>query len=384
MVLAASYLVSLSMLITNLQPVILGALADNYGFSNRELGYLSAMLVGATTLCIATAPGWIRTANWHLLSFACLIIGTLACLTGMLASTFGQFLLLFAVLGAVKGVLGVPSFATLGDTRNPDRNFGISAVIQGIHASLFVWPVSAYVIPEFGVTGMWVVIALGIGSGLLCARLIPRRGAAEAVEGADEPPAAGVPLLSRAAIPAFAMLFAMAVFSGGLVGFWYFVERIGVSMGVEPSVIGLTLSLGSLASILSAGIVAWFSERFSSLAFACIGTCSLLACFTVLQIPSDFSFIAANVFFSLGWGLTQPPYWAILRKVDRTNRLFVTSPVAAGAASVGIGLMAGPIIEGYGFGGMIAFCAIAVILALLITLGVLTATRLSAPAPQAA
>ena len=86
-VFAASYLGAIAMLGTNMQPVILGTLADAYGFTNREIGYLGAVFMGATTLAVATAPSWIRKANWRLVSMVALLLGTIVSLMSSVSSS---------------------------------------------------------------------------------------------------------------------------------------------------------------------------------------------------------------------------------------------------------------------------------------------------------
>lgn len=374
-VFAASYLGAIAMLGTNMQPVILGTLADAYGFSSREIGYLGAVFMGATTLAVATAPSWIRRANWRLVSMVALLLGSLVSLLSSAVTSLWLFAGVFCALGLIKGALNSPAFACLGDSPNPDRAYGISAVVQAISASAVVWPVSALVVPHYGSPGMFVVIAAVMASGLLFVKSLPAHGRPAPLEAGQIAPASGAPLLSAAAIPAYLMLLAGAVFNAGLSGFWMFVERIGVQMGVAPSMIGLALSIGSLASIVAAALFAWLSLRFSSLVFAAIGTACLLACFAVLTVPGTPSFFVANVMFSLGWGLTQPPYWAMLRQVDRTNRLFVVSPMASGLAAAAMGAISGVIVETFGFGGMTLFCAAACIFALVTAAAVIGSKR---------
>lgn len=381
---AASYLGALAMLGTNMQPVILGTLADAYHFSNREIGALGAVFMGATTLAVATAPSWIRKADWRLVSMTALVLAALVSLWAATVTSLWVFGAIFGALGLVKGCLNSPAFACLGDSANPDRSYGISAVVQAISASAIVWPVSALVVPAYGSKGMFVVIAAVTASGLLFVRFLPAHGRPAPLEEGEVAPEPGAPLLSLAAVPAYVMLAAVALFNAGLAGFWMFVERIGVQMGVAPAMIGLALSIGSLASIVAAAVFAWLSVRFSSLVFAALGTACLLACFAVLSVPGTPSYFIANVLFSLGWGLTQPPYWAMLRQVDRTNRLFVASPVASGLAAAVMGAVAGVIVDAFGFGGMTLFCSAACVLALVTAAAVLGGRRAAQTQPALA
>ena len=378
-VLAASYLTALSQIFTNMQPVILGALADDFGFSNGSLGNLSAVYVACATLVLASAPLWVRRVSWRLLTAAALVMAAVVIVCGAAVTSLSTFMLLFGLFGMFKSMLGVPAFACLGDTENPDRSFGIAAVVQAISATILVAPVATYLIPAFGSPGVFILLGLLLLSGLLVVWFIPADGQAEsASRSADamsvqEPE--GAPFLSRAAIPAYVMLFASALFTAGLVGFWYFVERIGVAKGISPSTIGLTLSAGSLGSIVAASLFAWLSQRVKGVVFLLVGSSLLLSCFVMLQFSGVMPFVLANILFSLGWGLSQPPYWSILSQVDATKRLFVAAPMTGGVAAALIGVFSGPIIDAYGFNGMIAFSAISVVVAMSLSIGVYWMTR---------
>lgn len=365
MILAASHLIALSQLLTNMQPVVLGSMADGFGFSNGDLGNLSAIYVAFATLVVASAPLWVRRVGWHGVTYIALVLSALVMASGAFFETLPAFLILFAMFGVLKSTLGVPAFACLGDTENPDRNFGIAAVVQAIGATILVAPVATYLIPAYGAPGVFVLMGLLLATGLLVVRFMPKTG--QSHQTPDTPPVAGAPFLSRAAIPAYVMLLASALFTAGLVGFWYFVERIGVSKGIPLSTIGLTLSAGSLGSIVAASLVAWLSGRVKGLAFLLVGTILLLSCFAMLQFDGTMPFVLGNILFSLGWGLSQPPYWSILSQVDATKRLFVAAPMAGGVAAATIGVLSGPIIGAYGFNGMIAFSAMTVVVAMLLS-----------------
>jgi hypothetical protein len=97
--------------------------------------------------------------------------------------------------------------------------------------------------------------------------------------------------------------------------------------------------------------------RASSRVPIAAGSLILLLAFVVLQRDGDMAYIACNMLFSFGFGLAQPAYLAVVRKVDATNRLFVAAGGVIGASGVGIGLVAGPIIGIGGYGAMILVAA---------------------------
>ena len=343
---AASYLIALSQLIINVQPLTMGALADAYQLSDRQLGYLSATFVGFATLCTMTGPLWIRRINWRAVSLAAVLASAAVLAAGAMMRSAATYLVLFAVLGVVKSLVGIPSFASLGDSSNPDRNYGVSVAVQSFAAAVVAAALGSFVIPQFGVTGLFITLAVAVGTGAIACRWLPvagPAGRAVALTGTE----ARIRLTTAG--PAVLSLLALGLFIGGILGFWYFVERIGVSHNVSVSLIGLSLSLSALATITTAAVVAWLGGRVGSMVFITVGTLLVLLGFAILQVAGTWPFVAAVLLFSLGWGLAQPAYWAVARKVDASNRLFVAAPAVGGAAGVLVGVAAGPVIESGGY-----------------------------------
>lgn len=352
-VVAAAYLSGLNMLVVNLQPLILGALADSYGLSDRQLGHIGAIFIGFSTACFVSGPLWVRRVDWRTFSRLMIVLASAALIAGAFVAAPGVILALFAILGLIKGGLGIPSFASLGDSSNPDRNYGVSVGFQAFLSAAVTAPAAAYVIPRFGVSGLFLTIAALVASGLVACRWLPRAGVDGPRRAAEaKVPLARVGILSSSAVAAWIALLAIAAFTGGILGFWYFIERIGVDRGVTHAIIGLTLSLCSLATIGTASIAAWLGGRFPSLTFVCAGSLLILLGFGSLRFHGDAAYTGGSLAFAMGWGLAQPAYYAVIRKVDSTRRLFVAAPAAGGTAGVVIGMVAGPIIEAGGYGAI--------------------------------
>lgn len=353
--LGAAYLSGLNQLVANVQPLLLGALARDYGLSDRQLGHVSAVYIGAITTCTLTAPFWIRRVNWRLFASAAIVACVLAFAWGATLRTPSMFLLLFLALGLFKGGFGAPAFACLGDSSNPDRSYALSSVLQGLLAAAAAAPVASFIIPKYGVAGLFVFLGATYATGIAGCLALPRAGRVPSLRRNDDGSAA--PLLSTSALPPAAAALASATFTAGVLSFWYFVERIGVARGVPAAFIGVTISVTALAGILTSGVNIWLGGRLPSLAFVAAGTVLLLASYAVLAAPGDTAFLLCNLLFALGWGFASPAYWAIVRTVDATGRLFVAAPAASGAAGVGVGLIAGPVIEHGGYQGLLIFSA---------------------------
>lgn len=360
-ILAASYLSALALLAVNVQPLILGALAEHYGLSDGDVGQISAALVGSYSIMTLTAPFWIRKINWRLCSLVAIVVLTVVTFAGTLATNAWQLLGIFLVFGAIQSCLAAPSFASLGDSSNPERAYAINIVLQSLVAAAVAVSLSSYVVPRFGAPGMFIFVAAFLATGMIACRWLPPYGRTlmtdEQVRNApSQTTSAGLagPVLALSAL--FALSF-------GLFGFWFFNERIGTARGHSHDFIGIVLSLGSLGNIASAALAAWLGGRVGSKVLVAIGSVTLLAAYGILGIPGPVAFAACNILFSIAYGIVQPPYWAVLRKVDLTNRLFVLAPAAQGAAGIFVGLVAGSVIERSGYSMLIGLSGGSIILA---------------------
>lgn len=372
---AAALLSGLTALVVNLQPIIMGALADGRGLNDGDLGRVSAIFIGANTISVMTAPWWVRRWSWRMTAMLGVAATVLISLAGIFIAGLAGIAVIFTGLGLATGVIGATAFACLGDNHDPDRAYGASIIAQSMLAAFAAWPMSGWVIPGWGVTGMFVALSVLSGVGWLALPWLPARGRVRAEE-SDDRRSAG--LVSRASIPAAVSLLACTFFAGGILGFWYFMERIGTARGVSPQQIGAVVSLSALSTIVTAGVVAWFGTRLSSWTYMWIGTTLLLSGYGLIVSPGTIPFMIGVQLFALGWGFAQPPYYALARKIDVTGRLFVVAPGTVGIAGVLIGSSAGAIIARAGYDGLVLLSGGLIVIATLLLLVAVRAAGVAA------
>lgn len=362
-VVAASLLTGVNQLLVNVQPLLFGVLAVRLGLDDAELGYLGAVVIAALTLGSISGPFWVRRANWRFTCALALVGAAAAFALGAAVTTLDAALLVFGAAGLFLGLLSPPAFGCLGEAENPPRAFAISVVAQSSLAAASTLALSFAIIPRFGAPGAFVSVAVAVAAALPLCRSLPRGAGSTSELSATVD---GAPLLSRAAVPAYAMLFAKGVFVAGILGYWIFVERIGVAHGIPGERIGLTISLCAVASAASAGIVGWLAGRVRLVPMIAIGTTIVIGAFIALGVPGFLAFALSNFLFAFGWGFAQSAYWGLLREVDATNRLFVAGPAAAGVGGVAAGMAAGPIIAVAGLSAMTLASGIALLAAALV------------------
>lgn len=375
-VLAAAYISALGNLLSNVMPLLLGALADRYGLSDGALGQLNAVFIAATMVTGLSAPYWVPRFDWRRANYVSIAGAVVALVIGTGAATIASLLILFAALGLFLGTLLPTSFAALGETRFPNRSYAMGVTVQGILAAVATMAISVLLLPYWGVSGILLGLALLVASGVIATRRHPRRGVAAPAPASDHSTPRGH-IFTLAAVPAMLTLLAIALMIGGIQGYWAFVERIGVDHGLAAEAVAATLSLCALASIVNSAVVAWIGDRVRAVTIIIVGTAAVNLSFFFLTFPGIVPFVASNILFASAFGLLVPSYWAVLKGVDATDRLFVVGPAAASAGAVAVSLVAGPVIGAGGYIGLTVFDGALTILAALLVLVAGAATRMS-------
>ncbi len=355
---SASYLSALSQLLPNIQPLVLGSFADKFHLEAGLLGQMNSTFIAAGLVSALTAPAWVHRSNWSLLNLAALAATFVSFVLGMWATSPVTLLALYGSLGLFLGTLFPISFAALGEDDDPTRAFAISVTAQNSLSALASFSLSQFVIPRWGPGGILVFFGVLTLIGFIAAHRAPRRMSAVSHAGSaiEERRA----IAWREAMPVSAALLAIFLFMGGVLGYWTFLERIGVMHGISPQAIGLTVSVCALGAIASSALVAWIGDRFAASKIVYLGSAGVLLAFVLILPQGMLTFVLSNLLFALGWGLVLPAYWTVIRESDVTERLFSATPAASGIGAVLAGLVAGPIISLSGFTGLLMMDAAAV------------------------
>jgi hypothetical protein len=348
-----AYLGALSLLLPNIQPLVLGALADRYGLAPGLLGQLNSTYLGAGLISSLTAPLWVPRVPWRLVYRLALAIALVGFIAGPFAATAWSLLLLFAVLGLSLGILYPVMFAALGEEEDPGRAYAIAATAQGTLAATGSMALSLVILPNWGPTGMFAGFALLVLFGFSVVGASPR-GMPEAPAQACEASADGALVEGHGGWYAALALIAIAMLNCGILGYWTFIERIGVANHLTPPFIGTVVGVCAFGAIVSSGIVAWLGRRVASSSVALLGAATIVTAFILVLAPGAVFFSISNALFALGWGMVLPGYWAVVREVDFTERLFAAAPAAGGLGAVSAGLFAGPVLARINYGGLIA------------------------------
>jgi predicted MFS family arabinose efflux permease len=353
---AAALVTSLGALFFNLMPLVLGAVEDQWGWDRTRLGVFASAGLFGTMLATFTAPFWVRRVPWRrtIRVFAALCAAGYA-LAATLSSYF-PLVIAMAMVGVAMAIAYAPAFASLTDTRDPSRAFGIMVFLQVACAAL-----CALAIPgleaRFGVAGILCMLgALTLGAALL-ARWIPDAGRAReapVVAAGAPPPRLGVVLA----------LLGVFAFNVATVGVWGFLELIGNAGGIRDEEVAIAITVALMVGGLGALATASIGDRLTPRSGITIGLVGFLLSLLALHGVEGFApFLAATVVLNASWNFSISYQMGLVSMLDADGRFAVLA-----TAMVGLGSVIGPALGGWLATGS-GFAAVLVMSAIAISLG---------------
>lgn len=318
-------------------PALVGAMIGELGLTPAEAGYVIAAELGGMALATLPALAWMGRSDWRRAVRIALVVAAAASAASAFAHDFQSLLWLRGLAGLAQGSAMVVCMATVGRTRDRERNFGLWVVGQLVlgAAGLVVMP---QVLPHTGLAGFYVVLAVLDAALILVAGALPRGGG-------DEARATGAGATEWAwGLAGLAGLFAFYV---ALSGVWTYVERLATQNAIAPGTIGVVLSAATVCGIVGAGTASALGRRVAhlhaivaGLAIACAGIVLLQGRFGVGQ------YLLATSLFKFAWTFLLPYLLACIAKLDPSGRLVVFANLIIGG-----GLAAGPAIAAALIGG---------------------------------
>ncbi|MEC7860759.1 MAG: MFS transporter [Pseudomonadota bacterium] len=337
-ILAFAGIIALSALFFNISPVIVGAAADNRGFSNQQLGMLMVPGMSAKVLISLLLSFWVRRINIKLLLLfggACAFFGYIF---AAFTTSFTILLIALGIAGVGTGILYCISMACLGAAKNPDRGFGFSQLFQSILMVIGLYAVPIWISPIWGLTGVFMLLAMAV---VLAVALItfPVTGKQSIDIGAQHNnQAIDVKQLS----PAIMAMAALFIFNLGLNGFWVFYERIATNIGYTTESIALTLStsvgIGTLGAFLP--ILVYNRINRNTMIIA-IGLIFILVMAGLITIFNESVFWVLSVLFQACWCAILAYMFASIAAEDRYGKIVILIPAIYSLSSLIASAVAG-------------------------------------------
>lgn len=310
-------------------PIVVGGWVDELGYSERDAGLLSsASFLGSAGAALVLAFRMHRldlrlVAGLGLLGMA--LADGLSALAGSLPPTAivgARFLSGVASAGVYGAVMG-----SIAGFRAPDRGYGLFMALQFFvsGAGLYLLPP---LMPQLGVTGVFVVFAIAALFGLLFLGGVPS---------ARERAATSAPLTVEWKIilapTALLCLLAYGLFESSQMGQFAYIERIGVNLGLSGEQLGLSLGFASFIGIPGAMAVTVLGSRFGyfrPILLAVILQISVMVWLLWAETFPEYFLIACV--FSIFWAFVLPYFQALCARIDPRGSVVVAGGFATGAA----------------------------------------------------
>lgn len=345
--LAASVASSIGGLPFNTLPILLGAFADRLGLGPAELGTLGSACTGGYLLSTLLGPLWVDRIPWRLAT-AVAVAATAGALMWS-AGVDGAPYLPLAAFGFSAGLMHSLGMRMVGEVTNKERAFGVRLLTELIivAALLFFLPL---IIASRSIEGGMSLLAVAVVAMGLSAFVIPRGPAAvDPATNSAETHDAGAST-AGAGLAGWLALAVFVVFACGQVALWVFIERIGRSIGVSASEMGVVFAVLKVVGGLSAALVAVLGDRLGNRLPHVAGFLVIGLGVALLASPTSFMVYALGAWIWEGaFTLCCVYQTAAIAKLDRSNKLVVLVP-AAFAVSAFVGPeLAGRLAESGGF-----------------------------------
>ena len=339
-------------------PFFVGGLISELGFTQAQANLISSAEIAGMALSSLLGAVWIGRFNWrHVAMFA-----LFAVLAGNLLSFYVEN---FQVLVATRFITGLVGHGTafalgvaaIGNTSQPDRNFGFTIASQVAMGAL-----TALIVPKtiaiYGIAGMCAPAAI---LAVVAMAFIPRL----ATSGHAQTPDSNQSKRTGILILPLLGLLVMIIWQMGVGPFFNNLVPYGISIELDPSDIGTALFLSTGLSIIGPLTASALANKINRNVPVCIAlTVQLLI---ILSFQGDITWIGFTVraiLFQTAWNFTGPFLMGMIANLDESGRYSVLIPASQlGGIALGHAVIAS-LVQGSNLILVNYFCAGAIFLSI--------------------
>jgi MFS transporter, DHA1 family, inner membrane transport protein len=316
-----------------LQPILLGGLNAAGQLTPEQIGQAGmveglGMLAGSFLATLFLPPRSLR-----MLSVVSLLLMVAA--NAMTASSSGNMVLILRALnGTVSGVILWVLVGMLTRASDGARMFAIYVTAQAILATALSWVMSLFVLPSFGISGGYMLIAA-----LALLLLVP---ASLFLPRSFVPLSAGRVILPTAR--GLIGLFAILCFLAGILAVWVYFVPLAAGLGHDSKTAGLIVSSAIAVQIVGGLCAIWAAGRLSGASItigSAVGCALAIVALMVLGGNVVLLVVSASL-ISFFWMFAPPSHLPFLLRLDPGGQ----SAAFISVAQIG-GLSVGPLIASF-------------------------------------
>jgi predicted MFS family arabinose efflux permease len=339
-------------------PFFVGGLISELGFTQAQANLISSAEIAGMALSSLLGAAWIGRFNWrHVALFALFAV--------LAGNIFSFYVENFQVLVATRFITGLVGHGTafalgvaaIGNTSQPDRNFGFTIASQVAMGAL-----TALIVPKtiaiYGIAGMCAPAAI---LAVVAMAFIPRL----ATSGHAQTPDSNQSKRTGILILPLLGLLVMIIWQMGVGPFFNNLVPYGISIELDPSDIGTALFLSTGLSIIGPLTASALANKINRNVPVCIAlTVQLLI---ILSFQGDITWIGFTVraiLFQTAWNFTGPFLMGMIANLDESGRYSVLIPASQlGGIALGHAVIAS-LVQGSNLILVNYFCAGAIFLSI--------------------
>lgn len=325
-------------------PLWVGAVIDDMGISNQAVGQIGSLEFAAVALVSVTVA--LRIQNFPTrptvaLGLALLILGNF---WSAFAATEGLLTVARVICGVGKGLVVSITFSLVAGSYRPTRAFATLNIVYAIFSTVFYLTVP-FSIKWAGAEGAFITMGLVAVAGALFMLGFP----------AQRLNSTAIAEIKLSDLPKFGIagLIALVILWSGHNVVWTFIERLGVSAGLDIAMIGGVLSFAAFLTIAGPALARLLDTRLgygTPMIVAVIA--KALIVFALTYSASQYVYaVAVPAFLLLSLFIT-PFVLGILSHADPNGRLAAASSAAMTAGSSTGAFIGGVSITAFGFAGL--------------------------------
>ena len=339
-------------------PFFVGGLISELGFTQAQANLISSAEIAGMALSSLLGAAWIGRFNWrHVALFA-----LFAVLAGNLFSFYVENFQALVATRFITGLVGhgtafALGVAAIGNTSQPDRNFGFTIASQVAMGAL-----TALIVPKtiaiYGIAGMCAPAAI---LAVVAMAFIPRL----ATSGHAQTPDSNQSKRTGILILPLLGLLVMIIWQMGVGPFFNNLVPYGISIELDPSDIGTALFLSTGLSIIGPLTASALANKINRNVPVCIAlTAQLLI---ILSFQGDITWIGFTIraiLFQTAWNFTGPFLMGMIANLDESGRYSVLIPASQlGGIALGHAVIAS-LVQGSNLVLVNYFCAGAIFLSI--------------------
>ncbi|MFT5132321.1 MAG: MFS family permease [Gammaproteobacteria bacterium] len=312
-------------------PLLVGEYIAKLDVSESQAGLIISTEMAGFTIGSAVLFA-IAGLSWRKIMTAALLIMILGNASLLFVDSLSLFVLCRFIAGLGSGLVMTMTIQVIGLMRDPDRVYGMWTVGQLALGALgmIVFPI---VIASYGIDFVFLIwAALAAFLGLTVGFYPYGRPPLESSSGKSG--------MSRRFLLGLLCLLGLFIYYGGQAGVWVYMERIGMSWGIDRAAVGNTLFVSLLAAIAGATMAILLGNKVGrTIPLSVSMIISALSIMLLIFLSGTTLFTVAACLFNFGWYLFLPYMSAIVAAIDDNGKLLTGLAVTFPA-----GLAAGPAI----------------------------------------